>query len=148
MSNYLKKKSFVRIHDLGEGLEIESENILDYYTYKPDFDLKNNLTDFIKTYSNYSGIENLYFIFGNQSVVSVMGYQKLEDKTISVETNSETGSLEITRNLVASKTFLIPGEDIKIIIDKNEYDFQLKSWENFYFIMSQEVGGEKYVVTN
>jgi hypothetical protein len=41
--------------------------------------------------------------------------------------------------------------DISVVVVRIEgidYQFKLKAGENFYFIIWQEIGGEKHVVTN
>lgn len=142
MSNYLRQKSFVKIYYLGEELEIESENILDYYTHNSGENLEAGLRDFIKTYSDYSGVENLYFIFGNQESVLVVGYQDLAGDIFV-----DGSSLEITGGTVATGTYST-GSDVEIKINEDEYNFDLNPEKNFYFIMSQKIGEEKYVITN
>lgn len=143
MSNYLRQKSFVKIYYLGEELEIESENILDYYTHNSGENLEDGLKDFIKTYSDYSGVENLYFIFGNQESVLVVGYQDLAGDIFV-----DGSSLSIPAKSAKSQRYPSPMEDVEIIINEDKYNFDLNTEKNFYFIMSQKIGEEKYVVTN
>jgi len=38
--------------------------------------------------------------------------------------------------------------EVIITIGDIEYEFKLKTGENFYFVISQEIGGEKHVVTS
>ncbi len=40
-----------------------------------------------------------------------------------------------------------PGKKVIVIIHGVEYVFELEKGENFYFVISQEIGGEKHVVT-
>ena len=149
VSNYSKKERPVRLYDLKEELQIESANVLDYGTYNESgqAQLYKLLNDFAQVYiDSESGNKDLYFIFGNQNNVTVKGYQ---ESAHSVSLDAGGSPLIIT---TSSGTFvggLDPvGKDINILIDENSYDFELKSGENFYFIISQEIEGEKYVVTS
>jgi len=131
ISNYSKRKSIIKLYDLGEELGIESENVLDYGTYNEynESEMEALLNDFIESYAQYieEGIE-IYFIFGNSEKITIIGYRELEDvPSIAVYTD--------------------PGKEIIVTINSVEYKFKLKSGENFYFIISQEIGGEEYVVT-
>lgn len=132
ISNYLEKKESIKLYDLGEELGIESENVLDFGTYN-EFDeseIETLLTNFIESYAEYieEGIE-IYFIFGNPENITVIGYRELEEvPTISAE-------------ITASK------KEVIVTINSIKYPFKLEKGENFYFVISQEIGGEQYVVT-
>jgi len=131
VSNYLQQKESIKLYNLGEELGIESENVLDFGTYN-EFDetqMENLLKDFIGTYAEYieEGIE-IYFIFGNPDKITVIGYRELEEVPfISVYTPSDT--------------------EVIVTINSVEYIFKLKKGENFYFVISQEIEGEQYVIT-
>ena len=131
VSNYLQQKESIKLYNLGEELGIESENVLDFGTYN-EFDetqMENLLKDFIETYADYieEGIE-IYFIFGNPDKITVIGYRELEEVPfISVYTPSDT--------------------EVIVTINSVEYIFKLKKGENFYFVISQEIEGEQYVIT-
>ncbi|MBA7693811.1 hypothetical protein ES703_102400 [subsurface metagenome] len=131
VSNYSKRKSIIKLYDLGEELGIESENVLDFgtYNYYNESEMEALLNDFIESYAEYieEGIE-IYFIFGNSEKITIIGYRELEDvPSIDVYTD--------------------PGKEIIVTINGTEYKFKLKSGENFYFIISQEIEGEEYIVT-
>ncbi len=132
VSNYLGKTESVKLYNLGEELGIESENVLDFGTYNEynEDELKTLLTNFVETYAQYieEGIE-IYFIFGNRNNVTVIGYRELEEVPFI--------SAEITAS----------GNEVVVTINSIEYPFKLEKGENFYFVISQEIGGEKHVVT-
>tara|TARA_Y100000310_G_scaffold336086_1_gene419721 strand:- start:1596 stop:2120 length:525 start_codon:yes stop_codon:yes gene_type:complete len=147
VSNYSQNNNDVKIYYLGEELGIESENVIDYGTNNNE-DLETLLENFTKTYSTYADTENLYFIFGNEAKITVAGYQALSSGNILIDAGSGNETLVLNEGIYGSKDFIFPQENIKVIVDGIQYDFSLKSGENFYFIISKEVESEKYVVTN
>jgi len=147
ISNYAKKESTTRLYNLRDDLKIESENVLEYGTYS-EFDevqMQELLLNFVETYSTYigEGIQ-IYFIFGNREKIIVAGYQELTSEVIYVEGSP----MMITEATYTYEEFEVD-ETNKIIvtIDSVDYEFKLKAGENFYFVISQEIEGEEYVVT-
>ena len=132
VSNYLGKTESVKLYNLGEELGIESENVLDFGTYNEldSSEMETLLMNFIESYAAYveEGIE-IYFIFGNPDKITVIGYKDLEEVP------------SISAEITAS------GKEVIVTINGVEYSFKLEQGENFYFVISQEIGGEKYVVT-
>ncbi len=130
ISNYSKKRTSVKLYDLGEELGIESQNVLDYgtFTYPDDEEGMNALWEsFIENYKDYAGGgKDLYFIFGDSGSLQVKAYEDLEEVDYDLTTN---------------------GGKISIVIEDIEYQFDLKAEDNFYFVISQEIEGEKYVIT-
>ena len=147
VSNYSRERSNIKFFYLGEELEIESEKVLDY-GIKNNKNMKELLENFTRDYSNYSNTENSYFIFGDNNEVTVTGYKKLSFGAIFIDAGSGNETLILNKGEYNSKDFLNPAESIKVTVDGVVYDFILKSGENFYFIISREINGEKYVFTN
>ncbi len=149
ISNYAKKRGTIKLYDLGEELGIESANVLDYGTYSElnETQMQSLIEDFIENYAAYLGEgRNLYFIFGNEKKITIMGYQELATD-ISLESGGEV--LVVGGGEPSFSKEFFPGSRLVVItINKVEYTFRLKSGENFYFIIYEEIGGEEYVVTN
>jgi len=106
------------------------------------------LENFTKTYSTYSEAENLYFIFGNRGRITLSGYQKLNSGKIAIDVGYGNKELTLDKATYNSIEVADPQENIKVIVNEIIYDFSLKSGENFYFIISKELGGEIYIITN
>jgi hypothetical protein len=144
ISNYAKKESNLKLHALKEEIQIESAYVLDYGLYN-DFDeaeLHTLLLDFTKDYIDYQGKnKDLYFIFGNQNNITVTGYQEL-NKRVSLD-----GSVITTSSGEFIGGIDPTGTDIILTINDSSYDFEIKSGENFYFILSQEVNRGEYIIT-
>jgi len=88
------------------------------------------LEDFIASYAEYieEGID-ISFIFGNYEEITIITYQEL-----AVNPTTETYEP-------------LPGGRVTVIINGTNYSFRLRPGENFYFVISQEIEGEQYVVT-
>ena len=160
ISNYAQKQDAVKIYDLGEELNIEGENVLDYGIYNglDKDETAELLKDFIETYSEYLGEDiEMYLIIGDEESLIVIGQEGLDDLEIEFGlTGSAIKNLKkfATREFFPEKSLEI-GDKIKVKIknkqDSNkdhEYEFELKEGENFYFIISQKVGEETHVTTN
>ena len=141
VANYSRKKTSVKLYDLGEELGIESQNVIDYGTYAGgDIDIL--LEQFIESYVDYAGGgKNLYFLFGNSSSIKVIAYQELEE-SVSVD-----GSELIIINGKGEKMHTPSTNKVAILIGDVEYQFDLTEEQKFYFVVSQEIEGEKHVVT-
>lgn len=144
ISNYAKKESNLKLHALKEEIQIESAYVLDYGLYHQlsDAELHTLLLTFTKDYIDYQGKnKDLYFIFGNQNNITVTGYQEL-NKSVSLD-----GSIITTSSGEFIGGIDPTGTDILLTIDDSSYDFEIKSGENFYFILSQEVNKGEYIIT-
>lgn len=144
VSNYSKSKSFVRVYDLGEELGIESEAVLDFGIYN-NKDISELLDNFTEKYSDYLSEENrqIYFIFGNIHEVTIRTYEEVSAGEICIENSC----LEITDSGYYEETINPQGNKVEITINDIKYEFKLKPGENFYFVITQEIGGEEYIVT-
>lgn len=147
ISNYSQKRSNIGFDYIKEELNIESEKIIDY-GINNNKNIEILLENFTKTYSTYSEAGNLYFIFGNRESITLAGYKKLDSGTIAIDIGNGNQELTLNKGVYNSKKFSNPQENIKVIVNEITYDFSLKSGENFYFIISKELEGERYIITN
>jgi len=151
--NYSKRKNQIEIYNLGEELGTESVNILEYGTYNKlnNTQMKELLVSFINEFSRYGDIERLYFIFGDLDEITFVGYHDdiLVD-TISVLTNGTDTDIRIPSingtNPVIEDFYPSRDPDVTVTVEQTNYDFILRSGENFYFIMFQKVGEERHVI--
>jgi uncharacterized protein (UPF0333 family) len=159
ISNYTQKKETTKLYDLGQELGIESQNVLDYGTYnaKNASDINALMEQFIQNYHNYQEQDkNIYFVFGNKDAVNVLGYQDIANESVCIELNPTRNSQCANYDKIGStQTYTAPTGGINhvaIVISQTQYEFALKSGtgltENFYFVIWQQVGGERHVVTS
>jgi len=147
ISNYSKKREAVKLYDLGQELGIESENVLDYGTYNElnESEMTALLQQFVEEYTSYAGEgKSLYFIFGNSEKITIIAYQELA-ADVYVDVGEGPLALAIDGE---PQEFSPTGNKVVITIGEHEYKFILKKGENFYFVISQEIQGEEYVVTS
>ncbi len=152
ISNYSEKREIVRLYDLGTELGIESQNVLDYGTYSAlnETEMKKLMEDFIKNYVDYQGENrNIYFVFGNKERINVVGYQQLVNETVCIrlDNSTECNQLIIGETQEFSKDQQQEIEKVAIEIGGHQYEFKLKRGENFYFVIWQEIGEDRQVVT-
>jgi len=150
ISNYSRRESNLKLHELKEEIQIESAYVLDYGLYK-GFDeagFYTLLLDFTKDYIDYQGKnKDLYFVFGNQNNITVTGYQETE-KEVTISSGS---SQAIITNEAGEFTGGINSETdmAMVILSINDtlYEFELNSGKNFYFILSQKINKGEYIIT-
>ena len=130
-----------------EELQIESEKVMDY-----GINSNGNLIDlfenFTVDYSDYSDMDTLYFIYGNNANAQFSGFNKLDEiKTISIITDSE----QVEQN-IGDTTVHNPlnnaGNFVNITMENSVFSFRLVEAQSFYFILTKELGDDVYVVTN
>jgi hypothetical protein len=121
VSNYLTKTESTELQDFAKELEVESQHVLDYAT-KYGEDVDTLLTDFSSEYNNYVSDKDLYFIFGQQ------------------------GDITVLKNSEIYNDFSLDGNDITLSINEVNYIFEITKGENFYYVVTQEIGGEYHVV--
>ncbi|MFH1585364.1 MAG: hypothetical protein ABIB79_01185 [archaeon] len=156
ISNYSNREVSKKIYDLGEELGIESAKVLDYGTYNElsETNMTNLLTTFIEAYSEYGEIQKLYFIFGNADEINFYAYHQIEgEHEIVLSVGGQSGgtnasTFEVGEGSVESKDLTVSAKDIKtvtVVIGGQEYKFDLKPGENFYFIIVLTDEGEQFV---
>ncbi len=153
VSNYTSKKDNIKLYDLGKELGIESQHVLDYGTYSQlnEDQMKELMATFIKNYVQYiGGGKNIYFIYGNSRRINVVGYQDILEESVEICLDNEEcfAYTDIGTTIEYSKTSGADIHKVFAIVGDTSYDFTLKEGENFYFIIWQELGGDKIVVTN
>ena len=143
--NELKKENFKSLESSAEELKIESQAVLDHISYTGVVDKQNFLDTFARNYFDYSNVDNLYFIFGTSTEVTVAARQKKFSGEILVN----DVKLEIEQNTYSAQTYTELGNDIELTINEIVHSFELKSGENFYFVISEgEEDGNYFFAQN
>ncbi len=150
ITNYTEKRDVVKLYDLGQELGIESQNVLDYGTYSElnETEMKVLMENFVKNYVDYiQEKKNIYFIFGNSQRINLIGYQEIVNESVCINVSGTcTPYLQVGET--QEYTVATGVTRVAITIGGIEYDFKLKRGENFYFVIWQDIGGEKHVVTS
>ena len=143
ISNYSKRNKYSDLNSLKDELQIESARVIDHGIYRQltQPQLNSILHDFTQKYINSESTDkNLYFIFGTQSNITLKFYQK------------NAKDVFLNDNLIPPETFVYsinnPADNnINLTINSDSYIFDIKSGQNFYFVITKELEGEEYVVT-
>ncbi len=152
ITNYSKKPSSVKVYNLKEELGIESEQVISYGTFS-NGNLQDILDDFIKNYSEYASgdTSNLYFVYGNpRDGIKIASYQSIETGSIGISVGGTPTTIPTeTKALTQRDIFAGPGENVEIQLEEGSapIKFKIKQGENFYFIITQESGGNRFVET-
>src|SRR3989344_2333891 len=122
VSNYSKSNTiYPRVYDLRDELEIESGKVLDRGAITGNY----NWSSFTSNFSSYVGNEiEIIYIVGKTGSIEVYYYNDSGQKPNQAYT---------------------PGDPIKVNVNGADYYFKLKNGENFYFIISQQIGNEIHV---
>ncbi len=148
-ANYSKKEESPGINELRDEIRIESAKTLDYgiskgFNQAQMYQLMKNFTNYYVTYEGRNK-KNLYFLFGTRSNLTISGYQEKSQTVTASSGSSQTVITEQAGNFTGS--FDPSGNELTLYIDSNPYNFNLSSAENFYFVVTENVGGGEYIVT-
>ena len=143
-SNYSNKNEFLDLQSLKDELNIEAPKVIDYgisqgHTHQQ---INQDLIGFTQIYiDSETRDKNLYFLFGTQNNITLKGFQNTAH-SVSLE------GFQVTSTPGAFFGSIDPvGNSVNLVIDGISYVFELKNGENFFFIISREVGGQNYVIT-
>ncbi len=126
ITNYSRKQTPTQLEEVREELKIEAQRVLDYDTYNT----QNKIGDFTQNYSSYIGKGvDVYYIVGEKGSIEMYKYDENKIK--------EDHSDKLTEN----------DPIIEVNLEDNVYRFDLKPGKNFYFILSKNIGDEKYILT-
>ena len=126
VTNYSRKSEGTKVYNLAEELKIESGKFLDRSAVTGSYDWNS----FTSNFSSYVGnsIEIVYIV-GKLEGYEVYKYDDSGNKNMSLSSS-------------------LNGEVLTVNVEGINYDFKLKEGQNFYFIMYQYIGKEKYVARN
>ena len=141
LSNYAKKqKTDVRIYNVAEELKIETGNVYDYgvYNQKNLSLLIDNWTTQYYDYSRVSGnLDDWIFIYGNQNDITAVTFTKEAAGNIGVVVGTERVNVPIERS--GKKIKKLPsGNNLNLEFNNISYGFNLKTGENFYFVIKSK----------
>ncbi len=149
ISTYTKKGGAIKIFDLGEELGIESANVLDYGTFPANqvSDLDALLENFVGDYADYLGEDReISFVFGNpdDNTATVVNYEEEYMGTIS-DISTITTTKRTSDPDTESVDIEEDGDVVTIKFKDKDYKIKLKPGENFFFVISEDIGEETYV---
>lgn len=136
------------IESMGSELREEGFRIVDYGIYNKEnvTKLLNNFTDnYAEYFLKKSGNANVIFVYGNASNLFSAKFDNVSTGRISATIGSSGSTWSMHNNFV-NRTKIIPvGNNVTVTIFNNDYSFDIKNNEMFYFVIVQEKEGEVYV---
>jgi hypothetical protein len=140
--NYFVKKPSIRVEDMKEEIKTEIGKILDNSVYLGT-ETDSAIKQFTDSYADYTGTDkDLYFIFGDATNIKAVKYQT------AINEPFEVNDVRVTENGVTTDLGTPATGTVDALVNDGLYRFEIKQGENFYFIISQETGGEKYVTVS
>ena len=141
ITNYSKKRSFSTIEMLGEEIQLESEELMDYNLVT----LTDKTPDYIEAISKrLDGDTNVYFIVGPRDNLK---FYKQNHPPIDCDFNL-VNQVECEHNdndqIDVQIEMLSPAEILNFEFPLHRPD----QGEHFYFIIIQNKNGERYIYTN
>ncbi|MFH1365229.1 MAG: hypothetical protein ABIH28_01445 [archaeon] len=126
--NSSKKENSTKIEEISKEIKIESSKVIEYSSNTGD----EKIEDFTKKYSEYAGKEvNIYFITGEVDASWVIINSEVYNYAEGVKENL---------------AFTLDGNILNTNINEKTYSFDFKKGKNFYFIIVQNMGDEKYIL--
>jgi len=153
-ANYVyKARKPVKFYDLSEELGIESESVVDHGIFK-EKDTGVLIENFTDTYSEYfellAGKSELIFVHGNEKNLTMLVYTNVTKGRISLGMGNNRAYVDV-EGKDKKKINLIPeilpdrGNYILVNISDSIYEFELKQGENFFFVITKQIGNDTYV---
>jgi|SRR3990172_5624634 len=148
VTNSLDRKSSVKFYQVEEELRFESAKVIDYGINQgfTDLEMKNQLTTFADNYSEYSNADDFYYILGTMGSVNFAGLKKKSSGEISLE-GATPSTISVTGTF-APTSLISSGTNINMTVSGTKYQFQLRTGQNFFFVVSKEIDGDVYVAAN
>lgn len=166
LSNVSRERSSLKFFYEGEELELEASKVIDYgiSTTSDSARMIAVMDDFARDYITYSSADNFYFVFGVKNTINPISsnfrffmYQKTDPTDVTLK--FDDGEIETFTGVVGTITPLPPNSDfphttdwINLTIPDSEgnltFDFNIKTGSNFYYVMTKEIGGDRYLETN
>lgn len=147
ISNYSSKKIQPISYSPKDEITVESQKVLDYGIANGK-NLNDLLNNFSRDYSIYSDSDSLYFVLGVQNNIIVSGYNKAGSSSIIANFGNGSKVLNFSEAQYLTKNFSSTGQSAILTINGIEYGFTLKPTQNYYFVVSKDIEGERYVSTS
>ena len=127
--------------DLADEIGFETKRVLDYGVMNgiPSGGLAGEL---LNNYSEYISQEDVAFVYGNSSDVYAYYYQSVNAVAVSILNDTFIPLNIVTGNPVEVKRDI---NNATIRISGNDYTFDLKPGQNFYFVLIKDEEGEQFV---
>lgn len=143
ISNSVSSPQNYNINYLKDELSIESQRVINYgiFNQYSNAQMANSLYSFANLYMNSTQQNNWYFVFNGTNGMNFTTYQNFPS-TVKIYNSL----VNIPKKSVYSQNFNSIGSTINITINNYNYTFQISN-ESFFFIISNQNGGQNYTLS-
>ena len=146
------RASPVTVYELSSELEQESSQIIDFGIYNQQ-DISNYLSTFTeehfaKYFLQKTDNTEVSFIYGDETKIYITKYNTTDRGEVSLSVGDSSSNWIIDQDLITKTEIDNPSTQIKVNLLNNDYSFDLKPGENFYFIVGYEKEGEIFIEKN
>jgi hypothetical protein len=143
VSYFREEKPSTKVYDLGNELKIETAHVIDFGIYDKE-NTEMLIENWSENFYRYSGgaIDSWVFVYGNQNNITAMTFNKSSTGSIGLNIGGRTvyvGSEGVEKHKVT-----VPrnqsSNQVVIVIDSQEYPFELQEGQNFYFVIKSQKG--------
>lgn len=137
--NYLRTNGEgTKVYDLSRELKIETGYVYDYGTYNQE--LTDSLVeDWTERYYNYSkgqeAVEDWIFAYGDAENIIAITFTTVTVGEIGITTGMGTTPVKIEKGIKNKTEIPAQKGKISIAFKNQKYDFDLKTGENFFFVI-------------
>ncbi len=147
----ISNKSIVReepkaFFDLADEIGFETKRVLDYGVINllSSGDIDNHARRLLENYSELISNEDVAFVYGNSTNVSAYYYQNINVQAISLSNNVFV-TLPVTTGTPIEAKYEETSKEATVRIRNNDYAFNLKPGQNFYFVLIKDEEDEQFV---
>ncbi len=143
----LTKKEPEAFYDLADEIDFEVRKVLDYGVISGGTNTGDYTTQLLNNYSEYIASEDVVFIYGNTTNVSAVYYQSLTNlNAVSLGDISFPVTITLASQTPVQVQPLDNFNSVATVgIRENNYTFNLKPGQNFYFVLIKGEEGEQFV---
>lgn len=149
---YVKAKPRT-MQSMGNELREEGSRIVDYGIYNKE-NIIEYLNNFTESYAEYflkkTNNANVIFVYGNKTNLFAVKYDNVSTGLISANIGNGATNWNMFKGVVNRTNVIVnPTEtNVQVKMFNNDYNFNLKESQMFYFVIIQEREGEVYVEEN
>lgn len=146
ISNFIKQEEFDSLKNFENEIQTERDNVLDYISNQA-LDT-NQIKEILANFSNEFIIrigedKDILFIFGNTSELSFVG-NRLEGTNLTYDVGN--GVEEITDIGDFDNDFISTDQEITIILDEINYEFEIFDGQNIYYLVKYDYNEGVHII--
>ncbi len=131
--------------DLGKEISFETKRVLDFGAINTSANVSKLASELLNKYSENIAKNDVAFIYGDVSNGEIYAYYYNTTQITAVTIFGLSQTINIASGKQIQVTYLSADNEASIEIEGITYTFDLKQGQNFYFVLSRDDDGEKFV---